>query len=159
MDRGQSCTISDSTAFVAHKINSRTKRRAAIASAEVWHKRLGHPGPSALEHLVQRAEGVRIKGVPTVKCDACGRAKSKRRIRREARPNSEGPGKRIAIDFHDYEAQSFNKERSQMLVTDRYSGQRSGLLASKIRMYIGKRDRVIEHVTCESYVLAANGNE
>jgi hypothetical protein len=122
MDQGQSRTTIDSTAFVAHNINSRTKRRAAIASAEIWHKRLGHPGPSALEHLVQRAEGVRIKGVPTVKCDACGRAKSKRRIRREARPNSEGPGERIAIDFHDYEAQSFNKERSQMLVTDRYSG-------------------------------------
>ncbi|KAL5371948.1 hypothetical protein DPSP01_013875, partial [Paraphaeosphaeria sporulosa] len=69
-----------------------------------------------------RAEGVRIKGVPTVKCDAYGRAKSKRRIRREARPNSEGPRERIAIDFHDYEAQSFNKERSQILVTNQYLG-------------------------------------
>ena len=120
--KDQPRTINSSMSFATHKINSRTKRRPAIASAEIWHKRLGHPGPSALEHLVQRAEGVRIRGVPTVKCDACGRAKSKRRIRREVRLNNEGPGERIAIDFHDYEAQSFNKERSQMLITDRYSG-------------------------------------
>ena len=142
MDQEQSCTISNSTAHAvctinnstdhaayttgnstahaAHKGNSRTKRR--LATAAIWHKRLGHPGPNALEHLVQRAEGVRIKGIPTVKCDACGKAKSRRQIRREPRPNNEGPGERIAIDFHDYEAQSFSRERSQMLVTDRYSG-------------------------------------
>jgi hypothetical protein len=87
----------------------------------VWHKRLGHPGPSAIEHLVQQSEGVKIVGITTVQCDACGRSKSKRQIRRAPRLNDEGPGERIAIDFHEYEEGSFTKEKSQMLVTCRNS--------------------------------------
>lgn len=97
-------------------------RRAEIkrrAKAIVWHKRLGHPGPNALEHLVQQSEGVRIVGVPTVKCDACGISKSKRLIRRQPRTILEGPGERVAVDFHDYEEESNTKEKSQMLITCR----------------------------------------
>ncbi|KAI8930550.1 hypothetical protein NX059_012545 [Plenodomus lindquistii] len=109
-------------AYHTHKATSRTLRRAQIAPALVWHKRLGHPGPAAVEHLVQQAEGVRIKGITTVECDSCGRAKARRQIRRAPRnTDDEGPGERLAIDFHSYEHQSITKERSQMLITDRYS--------------------------------------
>ena len=88
----------------------------------LWHKRLGHPGPAAIEHLVEQTEGVRVKGVTTVKCDSCGRAKSRRQISRAPRINDEGPGERLAIDFHTYESQSITGEKSQMLITDRFSG-------------------------------------
>ncbi|KAI1521650.1 hypothetical protein PtrCC142_012140, partial [Pyrenophora tritici-repentis] len=55
--------------------------------------------------------------------DICGgRAKSKRQIRRLPRTNDEGPGERLAIDFHTYEVQAITKEKSQMLITDRFSG-------------------------------------
>ena len=108
--------------FHTRTINSRAKRAPQKANAMRWHKRMGHPGPAAIEHLVQQSEGVRIKGVTTVKCDACGRAKTKRQIRRASRSNYEGPGERLAIDFHSYEEGSSTKEKSQMLVTDRYSG-------------------------------------
>jgi hypothetical protein len=37
---------------------------------------MGYPGPSALEHLVQHSEGVKITGILIIDCDACGRAKS-----------------------------------------------------------------------------------
>ena len=100
----------------------RTKRSPQKADAQRWHRRLGHPGPSALEHLVQQSEGVRIKGITTVQCDACGRAKLKRQVRRTPRRIDEGPGERLAIDFHDYEDGSSTKEKSQMLITDRFSG-------------------------------------
>jgi hypothetical protein len=83
---------------------------------------MGHPGPAVIEHLVQQSEGVRIKGITTVQCDACGRAKTKRQIRRAPRQNNEGPGERIAIDFYLYEEGSFTKEKSQLLVTNRYLG-------------------------------------
>ncbi|KAH5706327.1 RNA-directed DNA polymerase [Parastagonospora nodorum] len=102
-----------------HVRMNRAKRSPQRATAILWHKRLGHPGPSAIEHLVQQSEGVRIKGITTVECDACGRSKSKRQIRRTPRTNDEGPGERIAIDFHEYEKGSFTKEKSQMLVTCR----------------------------------------
>jgi hypothetical protein len=104
-----------------HVRMNRAKRRSQRATAMLWHKRLGHPGPLAIEHLVQQSEGVKIIGITTVQCDACGRSKSKRQIRRAPRLNDEGPGERIAIDFHEYEAGSFTKERSQMLITCRYT--------------------------------------
>ncbi|KAK1912632.1 hypothetical protein P3342_004568 [Pyrenophora teres f. teres] len=88
----------------------------------LWHKRLGHPGPAAIEHLVQQSEGVRVQGVTTVQCNSCGRAKLRRQVRRSPRTNNEGLGERLAIDFHTYEHQTVTKEKSQMLITDRFSG-------------------------------------
>ena len=38
--------------------NSYTKRRPSCVSAKIWHQRLGHPGPHALEHLVNCSQGV-----------------------------------------------------------------------------------------------------
>jgi len=69
----------DEATFYA-RTNSKTKRATQSGSAMLWHKRLGHPGPAAIEHLIRQSEGVRIKGVTTVECDACGRAKSRRQI-------------------------------------------------------------------------------
>ncbi|KAF7566661.1 hypothetical protein PtrM4_149810 [Pyrenophora tritici-repentis] len=99
--------IEDTTPFDSafHVRMNRTKRSPQRATAMLWHKRLGHPGPSAIEHLIQQSEG----------------SKSKRQIRRALRLNDEGPGERIAIDFHEYEADSFTKEKSQMLITCRNS--------------------------------------
>jgi hypothetical protein len=55
-----------------------------------------------------------------VECDACGQSKAKRKIRRAPRDLYEGPGYRLAIDFHDFnQAMDFN---SLMLVTDRWCG-------------------------------------
>ncbi len=106
--------------FYVHT-SSKTNRAVQKVTAMLWHKRLGHPGPAAIEHLVHHSEGVRIKGVTTVECNACGRAKSRRQIRRAPRINDEGPGERIAIDFHSYEEGSSTKEKSQLLIVDRYS--------------------------------------
>jgi hypothetical protein len=105
-----------------HKHNSRTTRAIQKAPALLWHKRLGHPGPAAIEHLVQQTQGVKVKGLTTVQCNACGRSKAKRQISRALRNNNDGPGKRLSIDFHSYEAQSLTKEKSQMLISDKYSG-------------------------------------
>jgi hypothetical protein len=101
--------------------NTWTKRRPQAGDAQLWHLRLGHPGPQALEHLVNSSQGVRIKGITTVECDACGTSKAKRQIRRFPREISGGPGKRIAVDFHDFEEDEDNYN-SLMLITDRWSG-------------------------------------
>ena len=86
-----------------------------------WHLRLGHPGPQALEHLVNCSTGARIRPLTTVECDACGQGKVKRRIRRAPRDLSEGPGYRLAVDFHDFN-RGYGGFNSLMLVTDRWSG-------------------------------------
>ena len=81
---------------------------------------MGHPGPRALKHLVNCSTGAIIKGLFTCECDACGQSKAKRRIRRAPRDLHEGPGYRLAIDFHDFTpGRGFT---SLMLITDRWSG-------------------------------------
>ena len=104
-----------------NKYNSWTKRAPVYGDAQKWHLRLGHPGPKALEHLVHCSTGARIRGLLTVQCDACGQSKIKRQIRRAPKDLREGPGYRLAIDFHDFNPGKggFN---SLMLVTDRWSG-------------------------------------
>jgi hypothetical protein len=89
------------------RYNPRQRARALI-----WHKRLGHLGLSALEHLVQQSEGVKITGVLTVDCDAYRRAKAKRLIRCTPRRINKALGERVLLNFHDYEANSLIKERS-----------------------------------------------
>ena len=55
-----------------------------------------------------------------MECDACGQGKAKRKIRRAPKDLHEGPGYRLAIDFHDFnQAKGFT---SLMLITDRWSG-------------------------------------
>jgi hypothetical protein len=104
-----------------NKFNSWTIRRPISGDAWRWHLRLGHPGPQALEHLVNSSQGVRIRGPKTVECVSCGLSKAKRQIRRETRDVCEGPGLQLAIDFHDYEP-GLQNFKSTMLVTDRWSG-------------------------------------
>ncbi|KAF7136791.1 hypothetical protein CNMCM5793_006309 [Aspergillus hiratsukae] len=96
-------------------------RNSVLADAQRWHLRLGHPGPQAIEHLVNASKGARIRGPTTVECDACGIAKMKRQIRRTPKDIEEGPGLQLAIDFHDFE-KGYQDFRSLMLVTDRWSG-------------------------------------
>jgi hypothetical protein len=65
---------------------------------------------------VHYSKVVKIVGMPTINCDACGRLKSKRLIRRAPREIHEEPGERVAIDFHDYEDASSIKEKTEMLI-------------------------------------------
>ncbi|KJZ68647.1 hypothetical protein HIM_10513 [Hirsutella minnesotensis 3608] len=111
-------------AFFARRntFTSHTQRKPQRATAELWHRRLGHPGPRALEHLVNCSRGARIRGITTAECNDCGTAKAKEKIRREPRePADIRPGERIAIDFHDYEP-DYKGYNSMMLLTDRASG-------------------------------------
>jgi hypothetical protein len=101
---------------------ARTQHTRQRAKAMTWHKQMRHPGPQALEHLVHHSEEVKIVGLPTVGCDACRRLKSKRLIRRAPREIHEEPGEQVAIDFHDYKDGSNTKEKTQMLIMCRATG-------------------------------------
>jgi Pol polyprotein len=107
--------------FISHRFNSWTQRKPMIGDAILWHRRFGHPGPGALEHVVNCSQGVRLRGPTTVECDVCATSKIKRQIRREPRELTEGPGERLAIDFHDFQ-EGLGSYTSLMLITDRCSG-------------------------------------
>ena len=84
------------------KITTWIKRAPLIGEAIRWHNRLGYPGPSALEHLMNTSQGVGLRGPTTVECDACGLSKIRRKERRTQREIQEGEGERIAVDFYNY---------------------------------------------------------
>ncbi|KAF4435725.1 putative retrotransposon HobS hobase [Fusarium austroafricanum] len=110
-------------AFVTNHLryNSWTARKPNRARAAIWHRRLGHPGPRSLEHLVNHTFGAKIKGPTTVECDVCGLGKMKRQEHREPRERASKPGERVSIDFHDY-PQGLNGYTSCAIITDRNSG-------------------------------------
>src|ERR1700742_3258608 len=58
-----------------NRFNTWTTRRPNPTDGMKWHLRLGHPGPKALEHLVNHSKNARIKGPTTVECDHCAVSK------------------------------------------------------------------------------------
>lgn len=104
-----------------NRFNSSTRPKATKQDARRWHLRLGHPGPQALERLVNKVTGARIKGITTVECDDCGTSKMTRQVSRLLRDLPAGPCLRLAIDFHDLEEDP-EERASLLLITDRYSG-------------------------------------
>lgn len=129
VDRHDQFVVEDSPSEVPRGVfmasrgryNSRTGRAPSKVDARLWHLRLGHPGPRALEHLVNCSTGARVKGITSVQCDDCGMSKAKRQISRLPRHRGDGPGLRLALDFHDLLEAPIGR-RSLMLVTDRWSG-------------------------------------
>lgn len=97
------------------------KPKQSKTTAHYWHLRVGHPGPEALNRLVNNSTGARIQGPTTVECNDCGMTKLTRQISRAPRYHDEGPGLRIAVDFTHLnpDAEGFD---SLMLFTDRWSG-------------------------------------
>jgi hypothetical protein len=105
-----------------NRFNSWTQRRPRKAEAYLWHLRLGHPGPGALEHLVNSTQGVRIKGITTTECDSCAKGKMHRQEHRAPRDLTDFcPGEKLALDFHDFEPDEAGYS-SLLLVVDRVSG-------------------------------------
>jgi hypothetical protein len=79
--------------------------------------RMGHPEPSALEHLVNAFKRMKIKGPTIVQYKTCALAKIRKQIRRALRESDENPRKRIAVDFHDY-ASEINEYIFQVILTN-----------------------------------------
>jgi hypothetical protein len=79
--------------------------------------RIGHPKPSALEHLIIAFKGTKIKGPTIIQYKIYTLAKIRKQIRRALRESDESPGKRIAVDFHNY-APEINEYIFQVILTD-----------------------------------------
>jgi hypothetical protein len=83
--------------------------------------RIGHPEPSALEHLINASKGMKIKGPTIVQCEAYALAKIRKQIRQALRKSNESSEKRIAIDFHNY-APGINEYIFQVILINRTIG-------------------------------------
>lgn len=109
-----------------HKYTTATRRKPIRGSTPMWHRRLGHPGPEAIRHLVGSSRGVRLltggSAISTIDYDVCGTSKLHRQVRRAVKEAllREKPADRIAIDFHDYD-KGYKGYRYTLLVTDQSS--------------------------------------
>lgn len=96
-------------------------RRVNTAPAQLWHGRLGHPGPEAISHLPITADGVKLRGPLTIECVACGVSKAHRIVRRDPKPPPHRVGERFAVD--SLELTPDNKGyKWALLFTERASG-------------------------------------
>jgi hypothetical protein len=106
---------------IRRKFISWTKKAPKTGTAQRWHMRMGHPEPSALEHLINAFKGVKIKGPIIIQCEACALAKIRKQIRRAPRESDESSGERITVDFHNY-ASGINEYIFQVILIDRAIG-------------------------------------
>jgi hypothetical protein len=83
--------------------------------------RIGHPEPSALEHLINAFKGMKIKSPIIIQCEACALAKIRKQIKRTPRKSDENSEERIAVNFHDY-APGINEYTSQVILINRATG-------------------------------------
>ena len=60
-------------AFVARTVQPRPD---SVATADIWHRRLGHVGPEALEYLSTAVTGAKLKGPTIIDCEACSLSKA-----------------------------------------------------------------------------------
>lgn len=100
---------------------SRDQKPVTVADSQLWHSRLGHPGPKALEQLGIQCLGARLKGPSTVKCDHCAQGKAHRQISRRMPARPKKPFEEIWIDWTDM-SDDIEEYSRVMFITDAYSG-------------------------------------
>jgi hypothetical protein len=102
-------------------LNSWNPDRVSRASALLWHRRLGHPGPEVIANFTEKVTGARVVGPKTVECEACAIGKLNAQVSRRPKEGALRAGLRWAIDFLEFDADSYGFDRA-MLFTDRFSG-------------------------------------
>jgi hypothetical protein len=106
---------------IRRKFISWTKKAPKTGTAQRWHMRIKHPEPSALEHLINAFKEMKIKSPTIIQYKACALAKIRKQIRRAPRKFDENPGKRIAVNFHNY-APEINEYTSQVILINQAIG-------------------------------------
>ena len=100
---------------------SRDPRPNAIGDSNLWHFRLGHPGPMTLEKLGISCLGAHLKGPTTVQCRHCCQGKMQRQISRRTPYRPSTPFEEIWIDWSDF-TEDYQGYSRVMFITDAYSG-------------------------------------
>lgn len=104
------------------KRTSRDPKPPRADTADIWHLRMGHLGPEALERLVFSTRNVRIRGIPRKECQICSISKASRIIsRRESEARSRRPFYRVCLDLFTLDI-AYNGHKYALVFTDEFSG-------------------------------------
>ncbi|KAL6414061.1 reverse transcriptase family protein [Ilyonectria robusta] len=103
-------------------LSSRAPRPIQAADADLWHRRLGHLNPDALDQLVMTTQGTRIKGPTTINCKACSLGKAERQVsRRRPKTTAKRPFYRIFLDLFAL-GPSFEGYITALPIKDQFTG-------------------------------------
>lgn len=90
---------------------STAPRADKVGTEELWLRRLGHPGPTVLEHLSESVTGIKLnKGPTTVNCEECAVSKAHAVISRRPNLPTTRPYQRVHLDLVQL-APAFNGDR------------------------------------------------
>lgn len=95
------------------------------ATAEIWHKRLGHASENVIQQLPSNARGVRLQCLPKENnlnkvCEACRLSKAKKTISRATPDPANRPFEQVCVDLMFFE-KGFNGHTLAMHLYDTYS--------------------------------------
>jgi len=121
--------------------NSHKQRPIQEADGDLWHRRLGHPNPDALDHIVKSTVGAKVKGPMTHECEACATSKGKRQpSRRQPLERAQRPFWRIYIDIFVFNV-SYNSKSAALVVRDDFTK-----LVEVRLLNNASQDEVITHI-------------
>jgi hypothetical protein len=104
IEQAENVMSSDYDQKQIYATQSRSKKSGPNTWADgiLWHRRLGHIGPKALDRLAQNTLGVRIRSPKTVECEDCAVSKITQQIvHYPASTKATRPFYRIHVDWHD----------------------------------------------------------
>ena len=107
-------------------VSSRNPKPVRDGTAEQWHLRTGHIGKTALEQLVHQVTGVRLKGLPLIKCTDCSQASGTQIIsRRPPESKAKMPFQRVGVDLF-----FFNPAHNDHKIAEIFKCEFTGLISS-----------------------------
>lgn len=109
---------------------ARLRRPAVTGTPNLWHLRLGHPGPEAIANLPANVLGAKMinagparnqRSPTTVECEGCAKGKMERQVDRAPRPRPDYPAERWAIDYFSLNEDDLGRN-TLVVYTCRHSG-------------------------------------
>ena len=80
-------------------------------STDLWHRRLGHIGPAAVEHLPEAVIGVKLlRGPKTIECEVCSLSKAHQQISRRPTERVLKPYQKVHLDLIEFN-RGYNEDR------------------------------------------------
>ncbi|RYP52641.1 hypothetical protein DL768_002291 [Monosporascus sp. mg162] len=84
--------------------------------ATLWHRRLAHLGPRALEKVVQAVTGAKIQLPSKIDCQDCAVAKARKKVSRRPQTRERKPFVTICADLFEFNS-AFNGRTKALIIT------------------------------------------
>ncbi|RYP29394.1 hypothetical protein DL768_011215 [Monosporascus sp. mg162] len=99
-----------------HGNDSRGPLKPLEGDATLWHRRLAHLGPRALEKVVQAVTGAKIQLPSKIDCQDCAVAKARKKVSRRPQTRERKPFVTICADLFEFSS-AFDGRTKALIIT------------------------------------------